>query len=179
MGNVYLRAFEIDDYKITHQWRQDSEIMDPHCGNIHFVSAEREKNWIESITRDDKRSLYLAICLCDNNEMIGYCSINNIDLRNCKCEWGATTIGSKEHWGKGYAKEASQLMLKHIFQEYPIHRCYGYCLEEHAITRRMMSSLGFKQEGILREDVYKNGTFHNKCMYSILVDEYREMNKHK
>lgn len=174
-SRIFLRAFETEDYKITSKWREDMEIMNPHCGNIHFVSSEREKKWIENMHIDDSKNVYLAICLLNSRELIGYCSINNIDLRNLKAEWGGTIIGRKDLWGKGYFKEASRLMIKYLFKEFPIHKCYGYCLEDHIVTQHVLNSFGFKQEGVLRDDVYKNGQFKSKLVYSLLRSEYLDL----
>lgn len=48
MGNrVYLRAFELDDYKTTIHWRQDDTIWAMLGGQKYFVSEAYEKKWIE------------------------------------------------------------------------------------------------------------------------------------
>lgn len=169
---IYLRALEPEDYIQISAWRQDDEISRLYGGNFFFVSAYRDKNWVIEKINDDRTNIYLAICLQEDDRMIGLTSINNIDLRNQKAEWGGTTIGDKTLWGKGYASEAAKLMLSVLFDQYPIHKCIGYCLEEHTVTIRMMNSLGFTRDGILRDDVYKNGEFKTKFMYSILRSEF-------
>lgn len=171
---IYLRAFEIEDYKLISEWRHDEEITTPLSGNTYYVSSEREKKWVEHNIFDDKTNIYLAICLKDGDRMIGYTSITNIDLRNQKAEWGGTIIGDKTLWGKGYATEAAKLMLRFLFMEYPIHRCYGYCLEEHKVTERLLVSLGFHQEAKLRDVIFKNGEFKSLLGFSLLREEYIE-----
>ena len=157
---VYLRAFEPEDYKLTYTWRQDDEIANMIGGNRHFISKEREKLWVENKSTDDKNGIYLAICLKENQQMIGYCSIINIDLRNQKADLGGTIIGDRNHWGKGYGTEAQKLMLCYCFQELPLHKVYGFALQGHKVTEKMMLSLGFKIDGVLRDEVYKNGRFN-------------------
>ncbi len=169
---IYLRALEPEDYVLISQWRQDEDISRSLCGNHFFVSKVREKQWVEDKSNNDSRNIYLAICLIDDNRMIGYTSINDIDLRNQKVEWGGTIIGDKTMWGKGFATDAAKLMLNYIFEQYPINKCYGYCLEEHEITKKMLISLGFKQDGILRSDVFKNGEFKSILLFSILRNEF-------
>ncbi len=168
---VYLRAFELGDYVQLHKWRTDEEINKYLGGNMFLISSEREKKFVENKIFDDSKELYFAICDSENDKFIGISMIKDIDLRNQKAEWAGTLIGEKEYIGKGYGKEASAMMLRYLFDQYPIHKCYGYCLEEHPSTAKMLLSLGFKQDGILRDDVYKNGEFKNKLLFSILRSE--------
>lgn len=168
---VYLRALELNDYMLINKWRNDPETTKYLAGNVFFVSSERERKSIENKILDDSKQLYLAICDKSNDKLIGYTQINNIDLRNLKAEWGGTLIGDKDYVGGGYGKEASILLLRYLFDQYPINKCYGYCLEEHPYTAKLILSLGFKQDGILRKDVFKNGEFKNVLIFSLLREE--------
>jgi RimJ/RimL family protein N-acetyltransferase len=168
---VYLRALEIEDYKLISKWRNDPKVTRYLCGNVFFVSSEREKKSIENKILDDSRNLYLGVCLIEDDNLIGYVQINNIDLRNQKAEWGGTLIGETEFLGKGYGEEASRLLLNFLFDQYPINKCYGYCLSEHPVTAALFEKLGFKKDGVLRQEVFKNGKFKDILLYSILRDE--------
>jgi len=168
---IYLRALEIDDYIQINQWRNDPDTIKYLAGNVFFVSSEREKKSIENKIFDDSKHIYLGICDIKINKLIGYTNINNIDLRNQKAEWGGTLIGNKDYIGKGYGIEASSIMLRFLFNQYPIHKCYAYCLEEHPATSKLFELLGFKKDGLLRDEVFKNGEFKNMLLYSILREE--------
>ncbi len=169
--SVYLRALEIEDYILINKWRNDPMINKFLCGNFFYVSSEREKKSIENKIFDDSQNIYLGVCLTENNQLIGYVQINNIDLRNLKAEWGGTLIGERQYLGKGYGKRASQLLLRFLFDQYPINKCYARCLEEHPATVKLLKSLGFNQDGVLRQDLYKNGEFKNVLLFSILRNE--------
>lgn len=168
---VYLRALELDDYVLINKWRSDPTISKYLGGNVFFVSSERERKSIENKIQDDSKNIYLSICDTNTNQLIGYTSINNLDLRNRKAEWGGTLIGDTNFLGKGLGKEASALMLRFLFDQYPIHKCYAYCLQEHPATLKLFDSLGFVKDGILRDEVFKNGEFKNILLFSILREE--------
>ena len=169
---IYLRAFELDDYKLINKWRKDEEDYKLIVGNKYYVSSERDKKWVEEKIFKDAKDIYLAICLKENDEMIGYLSLNNIDWRNRKVEWGGITIGEKKHRGKGYANEAAYLMLDFAFSELGIHRFYGHWLEANKASIMLGKKLGFKHEGVLRDSVYKNNNFNNVVVMSILKEEF-------
>lgn len=168
---VFLRALELEDHVLLHKWRGDFETNKYLAGNFFFVSSEREKKSIEQKIFDDSKDIYLGICESESNKLIGYTSINNIDLRNLKAEWGGTVIGQKENIGKGFGKEAAKQMLRFLFDQYPIHKCYARCLEEHPATSSLFLDLGFTQDGIIRDDVFKDGEFKNILLFSILRRE--------
>jgi len=169
---IYLRAFEPEDSILINQWRNDEEISRSLGGNHYFVSLAREKVWVQNKSIDDNQGVYLSICLKDNCKMIGYISLVNIDLRNSKAEIGGWIIGDKSLWNKGYAKESVSLLMQYAFSQYPINKCSSYCLEEHSISIKTHASLGFRQDGILRAEVYKNGEFKNLLVFSILRSEF-------
>lgn len=176
---LYLRAFEIEDYKLLSKWRHDPEIGDLLCGNRYMVSSERERKWVESKIFDDSKDIYFAICLKENDQMIGYECIIKIDLRNRKAEWGGVTIGEKPLWGKGYASEAAKMLLHYAFYELPIYKLQGCCLPEHHVTQKMLLSLGFHRDGVLRSEVFRGGEFKDFFLYSLLRDEYLSIDSNR
>ena len=57
-----------------------------------------------------------AIHLKENNSHIGNIKIDPINTKHGYGEYGIL-IGDKTQWGKGYAKEASQSVIKHFFYD--------------------------------------------------------------
>ena len=171
---VYLRALVSEDYLLINKWRNNPEITKFLGGNFFYVSPEREKKSLENKILDDSKNIYLGVCLSNNKQLIGYVQINNLDLRNLKAEWGGTLIGETDLLGKGYGKKASQLLLRFLFDQYPINKCYCYCLAEHPHTLKLFETLGFKRDGILRKEIFKNGEFKDLYLYSILRDEIND-----
>jgi len=173
---VYLRAFEIEDYKLINKWRKDEAMTDMLVGSKIFVSSEREKKWVEEIILDDKIKMYFAICDKETDEMVGFTSIRKINWRNRSAYWGGMTVG-KEHWNKGYAQSANALVLKYVFDELGLNRFYTDYLEEHQVSTRIFEKMGFTVEGVSRQEVYKGGKFHNVVNVSMLKSEYDKITK--
>lgn len=168
---IYLRALELDDSDLIYKWRQDKSITKYLGGNYFYVSHERERKSIENKILDDSKNIYLGVCLIENDKLIGYVQINNIDLRNLKAEWGGTLIGESDLMGKGYGEEATKLLLRFLFDQYPINKCYAYCLAEHPATPNLFKKLGFIKEGLLRQEIFKDGKFKDLFLFSILRAE--------
>ena len=92
---VYLRLFEPEDYAKTYIWHNDLDIQKSTCGPIRLVSKEIERNWVLSKATHNQTDIYMAICLIENDEMIGWYSINGIDFLNRKCHCSGVVIGDK------------------------------------------------------------------------------------
>lgn len=175
-NRVFLRAFEFSDLEKINELRNDNESFLHTGGNKYFISKEYDKKWIEDKIFNNNNQIYLAICLTETKELIGYLGINEIDFRNSKAQWAGINI-DKKFSDKGYATEAAKLMLKFVFDELGLNRFYGYWLESNKTSIKMAEKLGFVTEGLVRGFVYKNGNSRNAYLMSIMMLEYREKAK--
>lgn len=173
---VFLRAFNITDGEIIYPWLLDNDVQFLTGGNTYFASKDYTLKWLEEKIFNTK-NIYLAICLTDTKEMIGYLSINDIDHLNRKAVWGGLLIGNKDYWNKGIATEAAALMLKYVFEELNINLFWAFWFEEHVASIKMGKKIGFKKVGDLPQSVYKGGEYHNQIIMCILKDEYDLMRK--
>ena len=167
---IYLRAFELDDYKTTIAWRNDKEVSDKLGGMRLYVSEAREKKWIED-TIFHSSDIKLAICLIQNNLHIGNVYLTDINNVNRTAE-SHILIGNKDYWGQGYACEALLQMLHYGFEERGLNRIYAHINIDNEASLRMHEKCGYKQEGVLRQAVFKNGTFKDVVVMSILSKEF-------
>jgi RimJ/RimL family protein N-acetyltransferase len=170
-SSIYLRALEIEDYKLLTMWRNDRDVTKLLGANYYFVSAAREKNWLEEIISNDAKNLRLAICLKGSQKHIGNVNLTSIDLLNKNAEF-SIFIGDKSEWGKGFASEACLLMLDHAFHQLNLERIYLYVLEEHNAAIKLYKKCGFTVEGVFRNNVFKDDKYHNSVIMSILKSEY-------
>lgn len=174
-SKLYLRAFEYEDLAIINKIRNDIELFEYTCGNKYYISKERDRKWIEDKIFNNYSQLYLMLCNVESNIPIGYVAVTNIDYINRKAEYGGIVV-AKEFTGKGYGTEASQLLIKHMFEELGMNMIYGYWREDHKASLRMAEKTGFKKDGLLRDFVFKQNKFYNAYICSILKSEYDKFN---
>lgn len=170
MSKVYLRALEPEDYKVSIVWRKDEEIWSLLGGTKYFVSEAYEKKWVENsiFCGNDVK---LAICDSETNTYIGNIYLNEIDKINRAAEIGIL-IGNKQYRQGGRGTEAVRQMLSYAFGELGLHRITALILEENMASRRLFSKLGFKEEGMYRDSVFKGGKFKNQVVVSLLAYEF-------
>lgn len=172
---VYLRAFEPEDYRVTHQWRQDEELWDSLLGYKRFVSSETERKWMLNAIElhEQGKTMRFAICLRENDKLIGMYILSDIDYINRNCATGV--IIEKQSRGGGLVKEVIILAYRYVFFELGLERVYSHVIEDNMPSRRTCEAFGRKQEGVLRNAVYKNGKFKNLIVYGTLKDEFIDL----
>ncbi|MDE5674610.1 MAG: GNAT family N-acetyltransferase, partial [Muribaculaceae bacterium] len=162
--SIYLRPFREDDYKQINIWRNDREIQKLVSTSFKYVSEAIEREWVKSKMMDNRKDIYLSNCLKENDIMIGYISINDIDLLNRTAKGGGIVLDKK--YQDGIARhEAGILVRKIVFDDLNINRYEGKCLSEHMTSRIVMEATGYQLEGIVRQSVYKDGIYHDQCIY--------------
>jgi RimJ/RimL family protein N-acetyltransferase len=169
--SVYLRGLMSSDSEVIYSFKVMEENNLFTIGNIYFTSLDYVKKWVEDTIFSDTR-ICLAICDSETNEMLGFLNINDIDFRNRRAQWGGLLIGNKKNWGKGLGTEASELMLKFVFEELNINCFWAFWLAENIPSIKVGEKIGFKEIGILKESVYKGGKYHDQLIMSIHKNEY-------
>ncbi len=172
MPKVYLRALEPEDYKISIKWRKDDSTWSLLGGTKYFVSEAYEKKWVEEAIFG-KGDIKLAICDAETDVYIGNIYLNKIDKTHRSAVLGIL-IGDKGYRGKGYGSEAIHHILRYSFEELGLHRVSALILEDNIASRRTFEKLGFVQDGILRESLFKGGKFRNQVVVSLLESEFKQ-----
>ena len=171
--SIYLRGFNEDDYRQINVWRNDRDIQRLVSTSFKYVSEAIEREWVKNKMLDNRRDIYLAICRKENDKMIGYVSINSIDYIN-RSAYGGGIILDKEYQDGIARYEVGILIRQLVFDDLNINRYEGRCLVEHVSSRIIMEATGYQLEGIIRESVYKDGKYHDQCVYSLLRKDYYE-----
>jgi RimJ/RimL family protein N-acetyltransferase len=66
-----------------------------------------------------------------------------------------------------------ELLVKYGFETLNMHRVWLRVFERNKRAIRSYEKVGFVNEGQMRESDYKDGTYHNILIMSILRQEYR------
>ena len=78
---------------------------------------------------------------------------------------------SEEYWGKGIMTQAVRQICEYIFGNTDIIRIFAEPFSYNTASCRVLEKAGFKLEGILRSNAYKNGKILDMKMYSLIKPE--------
>lgn len=171
---IGLRTLQETDVKGNYgKWFNDAEVC--HYNSHHcFPCGENELlEYIKNIY-NNKNTIVFAIEVIGLSNHIGNISLQNIDFINRSAEI-AFIIGEKEYWGKGYAKQAAELLIDHAFAQLGMERIYFGTSEENHAMQRLGEKLAFVKEGVRRKALFKNGHFCDIYEYGLLRQEWKNI----
>lgn len=77
----------------------------------------------------------------------------------------------RDHWGKGYAREAVTALIDQLFSE-GHRKLFGDVDPDNLASRRLLESLGFQLEGILRDEWNTHIGVRDTALYGLLRKEW-------
>lgn len=180
---LVIRPSRWDDTDTFYEWELLPEVT-------KFFSI-RDNQSKEDVVRkyvadsDDPKARQFTICLKAGMPGIpeaGGRMIGRIVLADIEDEWKAEIwriyIADTALRGRGLGKEAMLAMMKYCFEELNLKRLY---LDHYTGNPAsfLYQSLGFKYEGVLRDNCRKNGRLYDVHLMSMLASEYAELYANK
>ncbi len=159
----YLRGLLRSDLQGRYfQWLNDQAVT-RFMWNGSFPNSENRMNqFFERVTTSDT-DIVLAIVRREGETHIGNIGLHQIEWISRKAELGII-IGEREHQGHGYAAEALHLVLRHAFLRLNLNKVYLRTEEGNESALRAFERAGFKREGLLREECFRDGQ-HRHTVY--------------
>ena len=102
---------------------------------------------------------------------IGTIFIKNLDHANHNGEYGIF-IGEATARGKGYAKAATELILRHGFEVLGLHRIYLTVMSDNYPAIKTYEKCGFLREGVMREEYLRDGAYVDIIMMAMLKQDW-------
>ncbi len=180
---LVIRPSRWDDTDTFYEW----ELL-PEVTKFFSICDNQSK---EDVVRkyvadsDDPKARQFTICLKAGTPGIpeaGGRMIGRIVLADIEDEWKAEIwriyIADTALRGRGLGKEAMLAMMKYCFEELNLKRLY---LDHYTGNPAsfLYQSLGFKYEGVLRDNCRKNGRLYDVHLMSMLASEYAELYANK
>lgn len=78
----------------------------------------------------------------------------------------------RDYWRQGYMSEAIDAILDFGYTELGLNRVEALVMVDNAPSVGLLQSLGFTQEGILRQHDFFKGAFHDMRLFALLKEEY-------
>jgi len=166
---VYLRPVEETDLPSCTRWINDPRVRQ-FLTTVSPRSLADEQVWLESMRESDSE-IVLTIVRREDDLPIGNIGLHRIDQVNQYATFGIL-IGEIHCHQKGYGKEAVQLMLKHAFHALNLRRVKSSVLVPNKASIKLHKGAGFVQEGLRREQYYRDGQWVDEIIYGLLRSDW-------
>lgn len=162
-----IRPLRQDDIIPMMEWMKDKNVTSNLQADFANMSEEKVKSFIENSQTDE--NVHFAI-VDENDEYMGTISLKNIDNKSKNAEYAIVTR-SVAH-GKGYARLATQDILKYAFEELKLEKVYLYVSVNNIAANKFYQKCGFVEEGVFRKHLLIDGCLTDIKWYSMLKDDY-------
>jgi ribosomal-protein-alanine N-acetyltransferase len=163
---LVLRPFSLSDTPDVMRLAGDKRVYETTLLIPHPYGEGIAESWIsthQAIFYEEGGAIF-AICLA-NGLLIGAVSLNRSGRFN-RAELGYW-IGP-EYWNSGYCTEAVKAILNYGFHELGYHKISARHFVGNPASGRVMQKAGMVREGVLRDEVVKDGRYVAVELYGIV-----------
>jgi len=168
---IYLRGLEKSDLTGNmFQWANDSEVT-------YYMFMGAMPNTIELLEEEyeqlvkSKNDVVFAVIEKETDIHVGNVGLYVINWITRSAEF-RIIIGEKEYWKKGYGTEATKLTVDYGFGKLNLNKVWLGVNAAHKDAIKAYEKAGFVHEGILRQEIYRNGEYYDAVRMSILREGY-------
>ena len=155
------------------EWMKDPRTKEIFATDFASLTRQNVEEFI-SACNDDTENVNF-VCVDDNDRYLGTVSLKHIDNKAKNAEYAVSFCYDAQ--GTGAASFATKEILKYAFETLKLERVYLNVIPQNGRANSFYKKMGFEFEGEFRKHIIVNGKLCNLCWYSILKDEYFEMNK--
>jgi RimJ/RimL family protein N-acetyltransferase len=172
--NVLLRPIKRSDISYFLKWFNDPEVVQYLEMYLPMTEISEEKFIEELGTTRARSDVILVIEVIEGNSAkpIGNCGLHQINPKDHDAIFGII-IGEKDYWSKGHGVEAARLIVNYGFQQLNLHRISSAAIAFNERSVKLHKKLGFREEGRLRQAMFKNGQYHDRLEFGILREEWK------
>ena len=173
-SRVYLRPLEREDLNARYLgWLNDPEVT-RYMETGTFPTTARDLETFYDEVTGNRNQVILAVADKKSDQHIGNVKLGPIHWIHRGATFGIM-IGDKKFWGKGVGLEATRLMVEYGFDRLNLRRIDLGVFADHDAAVRCYEKAGFKVEGRMRENLFRDGKYVDRLWMAVLHSEYKPL----
>lgn len=167
-----LRPMATDDLTFVFQHFSNPDVGRYLLDEDPLTSLERAQEIIDFYVSPDARSHNRWIIeRTADCRPIGTCGYHKWSRKDHKAEIGYDL--SPFAWGQGYMSEAIQRVLEFGFGDMDLNRIEAMVYPENAASLKLLERHGFVREGLLRDELCRDGVYYDHWLLSLLRRDWQ------
>ena len=164
-----IRKMTVKDIDQVLQWRNHIDVR-RFMFNQEKITPDEHRNWFERMSQDSHRHLLIF----ENDGVpTGSVNFNQLDTKSI-ADWGFYLATDTK---KGVGRQLGLAALDYAFNKLALSKVCGKALAFNDRSIQFHLNLGFKQEGILREQHFDGQKFHDVVCFGLLTQEWNQLNR--
>jgi [ribosomal protein S5]-alanine N-acetyltransferase len=159
---LLLRRFDPDtDFEAVHAYASDAEVTKYMDWGPN--TPEMTRAFLAAAADGPQHEWEYAIEEVASGVLVGGVGIHLMGAERADIGYCLT----RQAWGRGIATEAASVLLRHAF-DIGVHRVQAGCHPENAASIRVLSKLGMRLEGRMRECIRVRGEWQDQLVFAVL-----------
>lgn len=160
-----VRPMTQEDLERVLTWRNHEDVR-RYMYTQHEISLAEHTRWFERASQDSSRHLLVFEC---NTMPLGFINLHQIAPGGV-AEWGFYVAPDAT---KGTGRQLGQAALHYAFIHAGLHKLCGQSLAYNERSIKFHCSLGFQQEGILRDQHFDGQNYHDVVCFGLMASEWQ------
>ncbi|QUW22043.1 GNAT family N-acetyltransferase [Sporosarcina sp. Marseille-Q4063] len=114
----------------------------------------------------EKRGIRWGIQRKDDQEIIGTIGFHAWFHKHKRAEIGYEI--HPDYWRNGYTHESLLKIISYGFEEMDLNRIGAVVFTQNEASNKLLTKIGFQNEGLLKDYMYQNGNPHDTYIYSYI-----------
>jgi len=164
-GESLVRLMVHDDLELVLSWRNDPEVR-RYMYTQHKITLDEHQDWFERTQQDQRKQLLIFE---SDNQPLGFINFSE-SANGGIADWGFYAAPDAP---KGSGRQLGQAALNHAFTQLKLHKVCGRALAFNERSIHFHQSLGFQQEGTLRDQHFDGERYHHVICFGLLSHEWQ------
>ncbi len=165
---IYLRPATPDDIISHHTWFVQSEPQTQTCRAFPFRSASETA---EAYKKKEKDAFEQRFAIVRKNDKMLVGTISFFDYNNLNRSAELGLLIDPDERKNGFAKDALKTLINYLFRHRDLYKVYAQTWAENTGSVKLLESIGFNRDGVLRNHHFYDGEFSADYIYSLLRAE--------
>ena len=132
-----------------------------------LLEAKKDIKWrMKEYKKDKNKRSHEMFVIEVNGAFAGWIDIHSLNVKHEKHKAVMGYGISKKFMGGGIATEAVKMITKYTFKEYKLKRLSGWCRTYNKASAKVLEKAGYKLEGILRKNKFKDGKYLDDMVWT-------------
>lgn len=164
---ITLRPMMTADREMVYAWRNRPEVA-RYMYTDHTIAPEEHERWFARTLEDPRKRYWIIV---HEETDVGLACLTDIDALHRRASW-AFYLADSDMRGKALGGFVEYAVLQRAFDEMRLHKLCCEVLASNRTVLALHERFGFRQEGLLRQHIFKGGQFHDVILLAITESEW-------